>query len=286
MLCFFVSDPHGHQRRYDQLFFAIENEKPDAVFLGGDLLPGAHRSAAAQFPVVADFIEDYLAARLRALKAQMGESYPRVFLILGNDDPRRVEEELLDPKYSGVWIYMHNRRETLGDHLVFGYSCVPPSPFQLKDWERYDVSQYVEPGCVSPEEGRRTVPVELSEVRYGTIKDDLVQMTGDQLLTDSIMLFHAPPYNTALDRAALDGKKIDHAPLDVHVGSVAIRKFILLRQPLITLHGHIHESASITGSWREQLGSTHCFSAAHRGPELALIRFDPAAPEKATRHLL
>ena len=89
-----------------------------------------------------------------------------------------------------------------------------------------------------------------------------------------------------LDRAALDGRMIDHVPLDVHVGSVAIRKFILSRQPRITLHGHIHESAAITGSWSQQLGDTWCLGAAHRGPELCLVAFDPADPARATRRLL
>ncbi|MBE0646105.1 MAG: metallophosphoesterase [Bacteroidetes bacterium] len=286
MLCFFVSDLHGHQHRYEQLFAAIGRERPDAVLLGGDLLPGAHRATASQFPVVTDFIEDYLAAQLRSLQEELGDEYPRVFLILGNDDPRRVESALLGVEHTALWTYLHGRRDTVGEHPVYGYSYVPPSPFQLKDWERYDVSRYVEPGCISPEEGRRSVPADLSETRYATIQDDLAALTADADLARAIMLFHAPPYNTALDRAALDGRKIDHAPLDVHVGSVAIRKFILQRQPRITLHGHIHESASITGNWKEQLGECWCYSAAHRGPELALVRFDPNAPENATRELL
>jgi len=79
---------------------------------------------------------------------------------------------------------------------------------------------------------------------------------------------------------------VDHAPLDVHVGSVAIRRFIEERQPLVTLHGHIHESARLTGSWREQIGRTHCLSAAHDRPELALVRFDPSDAAGATRALL
>jgi Icc-related predicted phosphoesterase len=79
---------------------------------------------------------------------------------------------------------------------------------------------------------------------------------------------------------------IDNTPLDIHAGSIAIRRFIEKRQPLITLHGHIHESTRITGSWRERLGRTWAFSAAHEGAELALVRFDPTEPEKATRALI
>jgi Icc-related predicted phosphoesterase len=100
------------------------------------------------------------------------------------------------------------------------------------------------------------------------------------------MLFHAPPYRTDLDRAALDGHTFEHVPLDVHIGSIAIRRFIEERQPLVTLHGHVHESARITGSWRQRIGRTWCFSAAHDGPELALVRFDLEDPGAATRELI
>ena len=79
---------------------------------------------------------------------------------------------------------------------------------------------------------------------------------------------------------------MDHVPLDVHVGSIAIRRFIEARQPRLTLHGHVHESARLTGSWQDRIGRTVCLSAAHDGPELALVRFDLDRPEEATRELL
>jgi len=69
----------------------------------------------------------------------------------------------------------------------------------------------------------------------------------------------------------------------VHVGSIAVRRFIETRQPHLTLHGHIHESARLTGSWRDRIGRTLLLSAAHDGPELALIRFDLEHPGNAIR---
>jgi len=120
---------------------------------------------------------------------------------------------------------------------------------------------------------------------YTTISDDLKKLAGDDPMDNAIFLFHTPPYKTNLDRAALDNKKIDHVPLDVHVGSIAVKSFIEERQPLITLHGHVHESARITGSWKDRIGRTHAFSAAHDGKELALIRFNPEQPERASRQL-
>lgn len=156
----------------------------------------------------------------------------------------------------------------------------------LKDWERYDVSRYVDPGCISPETGYRSVEVPANGKRYRTIQKDLEDLTGDQDLSRFICLFHSPPHKTKLDRAGLDGQTVDHVPLDVHVGSIAIRRFIEERQPLVTLHGHIHESTRITGSWRDRLGRTYLFNAAHDGPELALIRFDLEDLHSAERELI
>jgi Icc-related predicted phosphoesterase len=285
MLCFFASDLHGHQHRYDALFDHIESEHPDAVFLGGDLLPSHARSAVGRYPAAREFIPDYLALRLQALRQKLDDRYPRVFLILGNDDPRLHEKHLREECYKALWTYMHKERVSWQGHEIFGYAHVPPTPFRLKDWERYDVSRYVDPGCIAPEDGRHSVPVDTHALRYGSIQDDLAVLTSNVSLERAIMLFHSPPYQTMLDRAALDGRSIDHVPLDVHVGSVAIRRFIERSQPLITLHGHIHESARLTGAWQQRIGRTFCFSAAHDGAELALLRFDPASPGDATRDL-
>ena len=142
------------------------------------------------------------------------------------------------------------------------------------------------PDAVSPEEGVRSYPVSEQEKKYVTIKDDLDRLAGSQDMAKAIILFHVPPYQTKLDLSAQGGKMIDHVPLDSHLGSIAVRRFIETRQPLLTLHGHIHESARLSSSWRDRIGRTHCFSAAHDGPELSLVRFDPESLEAATRELI
>jgi len=283
--CFFASDLHGHVDRYRKLLDRMVEERPELVLLGGDLLPSFSDRRWMAGATGADFVGDFLAAEFGRAAERLGASYPRVLLILGNDDPRFQEAAFLAAAGTGVWTYAHDRRVTVGEVTVCGYTYVPPTPFLLKDWERYDVSRFVDPGCVSPEEGQRTVPVSPNEVRYGTIQRDLATLFGSGDLGRTIGLFHAPPYRTTLDRAALDGMMVDHAPLDVHIGSIAIRRFIEQRQPLLTLHGHVHESTRLTGAWRDRLGRTHLFSAAHDGPELALVRFDTNDPDGATRVL-
>lgn len=76
--------------------------------------------------------------------------------------------------------------------------------------------------------------------------------------SSAIFNFHAPPYESKLDEAPLLDKDLNPIiqggrVIMVPVGSKAVRKMIEKYQPLIGLHGHIHESS---GSMR--IGRTHC----------------------------
>lgn len=285
-LCFFVSDLHGHTDRYQKLFQAIRNERPCALFLGGDILPSSSLLLDTLDFEHEDFINGYLLKKLNGLREELGNEFPRIFVILGNDDGRFAEAGILDAAVREIWEYVHNRRVGFGEYTVFGYSFVPPTPFLLKDWEKYDVSRHVDPGCISPEEGIRSFYVPEGTIRYSTIKKDLEVLVEGKNLEKAIFLFHAPPYKTNLDRAALDGKTFDHVPMDVNVGSIAIERFIRSRQPMLTLHGHVHESSRLSHSWKDHIGKTYLFSAAYEGPELALVRFDPKNLGVATRELI
>jgi len=285
MNCFFVTDLHGSATRYQSLFRLIEAEKPDAVFLGGDLLPHGLAGWTDSNGQPGEFLADFFLPQIQSLKSKLNDDYPTIFLILGNDDPKSIEPVFLDGEQEGLWHYISQRKMSFGKYTIYGYSYVPPSPFNLKDWEKYDVSRYIGNGCISPEEGVRTIPIEPREAKYSTIKDDLIELVGSDNLSNAIFLFHTPPYKSKLDRAALDGKMLDYAPLDVHVGSIAVQRFLEDKQPLLSLHGHIHESARLTGEWQDRIGKTIAYSAAHDGDELALIRFDPNHLDNTTREL-
>jgi uncharacterized protein len=280
---FFATDLHGHRNRYEKLWTRIEQERPRAVLLGGDLLPhGLLRHPSPGF----DSFTEYLLASLRDFRSDLRDNCPVFFVILGNDDPRCEEEAFVVAADEGLIRYAHGIRSELDGFDVYGYACVPPTPFQLKDWERYDVSRFTPHGAISPEEGRRSIQVAENEIRWGTIAKDVAELVGDRSLERAIFLFHTPPYDTPLDRAALDGRSIDGVPLDLHVGSIAVRRFIEERQPLVTLHGHIHESTRMTNEWRARIGATVAINGAHDGPELSLVRLDPEHPDQATRELL
>ena len=273
-LVFFVTDLHGKTARYEALERAILNDKPAILLMGGDLLPHAYSGDS--------FITTILVPMFERLRNTMGAAYPAVMLILGNDDPRTEEETIMAWDQAGLWIYLHMREVYLYGYHFYGYSFVPPTPFRLKDWDKYDVSCNDDPGCIPPVQGIRTVVPDYNP-GCDTIKTDLLRWLVPKDLTKAVILFHTPPYNTRLDRAALDNQMIDSVPLDPCVGSVAVRDFIFEKQPFITLHGHIHESTRLTGIWKESIGKTISIQGAGEGSFLTLVKFPLERPEQAVR---
>lgn len=283
MDCFFVSDLHGKLNRYYALQKHILLHKPKIVFIGGDILPHAFLTLKDEkYGEINDFINDFLIPLFQDIRSELKENYPDIFIIMGNDDPRIEEQKLIEGQKLDLWNYIHNQKFILENIEIYGYAMVPPTPFQLKDWELYDVSRFVDPDCVPPTAGIRTVNPG-RDIEYATIANDLMDLAGSNSLENAIFLFHSPPYQTNLDRANLDGQTFDHVPLDVHVGSIAIQRFIEDKQPLLTLHGHVHESSSITGAWKDKIGKTYMFSAAYEKENLAIIKFNLSKLEAANR---
>ncbi|MFP4527279.1 MAG: metallophosphoesterase [Candidatus Kapaibacterium sp.] len=278
----FVSDLHGRKSRYEKLFAEIAARRPGAVLIAGDITPFGNGDDIPDVP----FLSEYLYNNLIELRNKMGEDYPKILIIPGNDDPAEDFRNLKKSEAEGLLNNIHMKMTNIRGFDIYGYAMIPPSPFRLKDWERYDVSRYADPESIHPTDGIRTIEADRNEILYSTIADDLERLARDIRPERSIFLFHAPPYDTSLDRAANDDKSIDHVPLDNHIGSIAIRRFIESRKPLITLHGHVHEAARITGQYSERLGDTLMLQGAHDGPELALIAFDPGNPEDNSRELI
>lgn len=280
--CFFVSDLHGSIYRYNKLIEEIKKVKPEVVFFGGDLLPHALRRVEGYN----DFAIDFLIPEFLKLKNEMKGLYPEIFLILGNDDFRSEEHKIIESEKLGIWNYLHYKFKKYQDHEIFGYTYVPITPFRIKDWEKYDlVKNNIRPGCIPIANGFKTADIDRNREKK-TIKKDMESLTVNKDLSNAIFILHSPPYNTYLDRAGLDGIKVDGKQLDVHVGSEAIRKFIEEKQPLLTLHGHIHESTKRTGQWKQKIGRTVCMNASFGGSELCLVKFNIDNLEGAERILI
>ncbi len=76
----------------------------------------------------------------------------------------------------------------------------------------------------------------------------------------AVFCIHCPPYNSTIDSAplldaTLKPVVVGGQPQYVPVGSKAVRRIIEEYQPLVALHGHIHESPG-----RHKIGRTECIN--------------------------
>lgn len=80
---------------------------------------------------------------------------------------------------------------------------------------------------------------------------------------------HGPPFDTCCDMLKSD----------IHCGSRAIRNCIEQFQPLLTLHGHIHETVDkMNGVFTSVIGATTCASCGNypQTSHIALLEVDIA----------
>ncbi len=154
----------------------------------------------------------------------------KVVMLPGNDDVFEVDRVIEE---SGRVIFPEGKLVELDDrYRMISCSWSTPSP-----WNTHRECSEEEMRAMLEREFRRT--------------DDY-----DHLVCN----FHEPPYDTVLDRAP----KLDENLKPVtkwgmvvmtHVGGRAVRELILRYQPLLSLHGHIHESPG-----HMKLGRTLCLN--------------------------
>jgi Icc-related predicted phosphoesterase len=154
----------------------------------------------------------------------------RLVMICGNDDPWVLDRVLKhssfaeDPQYQDVVL--------AGDYEVLGESRGNPTPFACpRDGDEFTLEKSI-------------------REKADKIKDP----------KRAIFILHIPPIDTNLDEAyeTDDQSRIrtrGPAALKIHAGSKAVRNVIEEKQPLLALHGHIHESPGWT-----MIGRTLCLN--------------------------
>ncbi|ACP34208.1 metallophosphoesterase [Sulfolobus islandicus Y.G.57.14] len=139
-----------------------------------------------------------------------------IFINLGNDDPEYLFEVLKESEIFKV-----------GEGEVF-------------DFNGYEIVSY---GYVNPTPWN-TFREKKEEEIYNDLSKIVSKITN---YSKAIYNFHAPPYNTNLDNAPLLDENLKPIVrggeiVYTHVGSKSIRRIIEETNPLLGLHGHIHES--------------------------------------------
>ncbi len=139
----------------------------------------------------------------------------KVYMSPGNDDHLEVDEVI---EGSDVIVNCNDRVVMVGEHEMATFAWTNPTPWETP---REKPDEELEP---------------MLESLIGRIQN----------VSTSIFNFHAPPYGYALDLAPeLTKDLVQAADRRVHVGSRAVAKMIEKYQPLLGLHGHIHESRGV-----------------------------------------
>jgi len=257
----YTADLHGNEEFYERLLIRAEKEKANAVVIGGDL---CGREGSTIKEIIKNqklFLEKFMIPLFKNFKAKNKKC--EFYVIMGNDDFRINFEVLENAEKKKILKSIHKKSVKLHRNLnIAGYSFVNPTPFRLKDWEKFDFEGDKIPPQLFFEEIRSI------EKENKTISLDLDNLKKLSSHKNTIYVIHAPPYNTKLDVIATK----------VHVGSKAVRNFIEKEQPLLTLHGHIHESPLMSGSWRDKIGNTICINVGSSYPKnklnCVIIDFD------------
>ena len=252
MKVLFTSDLHGETRLYHELLDLMQTEFAEILILGGDLLPSFAPTKRYEdmIPNQKIFVAQFL---LPFFKTLIEKTLARlIFLIPGNWDLgypclfRNPMENMVDLSQKGY-------RLPSGYELI-GYFFVPPTPFRPKTYEKMDDRESPWPPQKNPSYIRlaeqdnqlTTIDPYVYLKQGGTIEEDLQRLARPTDLKKTIYVMHSPPYGTRLD--SIQGGH--------HVGSKAIKTFVEKSQPLLTLHGHIHESPEVSGSFFDKIGET------------------------------
>jgi Icc-related predicted phosphoesterase len=164
-------------------------------------------------------MRDRLAHWIDYANERLGGSEIRIITTPGNDDPPDVDDVILERGNGRVMMMEGEIFEVAPGHEMINTGYSNPTPWHTP----------------------REFPEEF-------ISEHIAQM-AERLERPETAIFniHVPPYDTGLDVAPMLDESLAvrtsmGAQLTGPVGSTAVRELIERYQPLVSLHGHIHES--------------------------------------------
>jgi Icc-related predicted phosphoesterase len=149
----------------------------------------------------------------------------KLYMMGGNDDEQSLLDELMRTSYENV-VFCENRVVEISEHHAMVSSGIStPTPWHT--------------------------PREMTEDDLAVILEGLAKQLPDP--ARAIFNFHVPPVDSTLDTCPMLDWTTDPPSQIVKsgqavlfgAGSRAVRKTIETHQPLLSLHGHIHESGGV-----------------------------------------
>jgi uncharacterized protein len=309
MKIFFATDIHGSEICWRKFLNAAAFYKADMVILGGDvtgkvMIPIVAHNGYWQVTVRGESHRVENREALADIETQIRNrgSYPA---IVSPDELQHLSEEEgeVDRRFSVEMMHSLDRWLDMADGKLRGgqIGCI----LNGGNDDIFEIDDMIESSpCVTFAEGKVLDLGGFSMVSMGwtnpTPWDTFREAPEDELATKieavaqhvpdmgrAIFNFHAPPYGTGLD----DAPALDETLRPIHggavmkaVGSVAVRDSINEHQPLLSVHGHIHESRGIRKMGRTLAlnpGSVYGDGVLQG----AVIELDPKKA-KVTRYLL
>jgi Icc-related predicted phosphoesterase len=188
-----------------------------AIHVDRDELAALQDSDEHMEEVIAELIVERWAEWLEALEDRCAKLELPAYVMAGNDDPWALDELTFAPR---TWV-------TGADGLVLPL---------LERWSLLTCGLANE----TPWQCPRDVPESTLAERLNEIADGLDSF--DMVIAN----IHVPPHDSGLDLAPQLDLSVDPprpmTGVSASVGSESVAQFLRERQPLMSLHGHIHES--------------------------------------------
>jgi hypothetical protein len=270
MKIFFATDIHGSETCWRKFLNSAAFYKADLVVLGGDV------TGKVMVPIVAHTGHWLVTlggeerrletqAELEDVKRQIRNrgSYPA---IVTPDELKSLNEEegAVDRRFTVEMLHTLDRWLDMADGKLKGGEI--PCIVNGGNDDIWEIDDVIEASpCMNFGEGKVvdiggfhlasmgwTNPTPWNTFREAP-EDELarkIEALASQIpdMGRAIFNFHAPPYGTGLDEApALDASlRPTHGGAVLKpVGSTAVREGILKHQPMMSVHGHIHESRGV-----------------------------------------
>lgn len=257
MKLFCTSDIHQFPNKWKLLVGEALEVKPDIVCIAGDLFSNDF-GIQGQLRLI-PHIEKYL--------KKINAGNIKVVATIGNDDNPNMIPSLLEWQSQGLINFLNCSSVSIHGINFVGMHYVPDYPFAFKQWVAPDSKD--NPRIHPKRLGKPCVMNDKNEFVYidnfqeyfmnkKSIQEHLKSLSESTDMRKSVYLIHCPPAGCNLDLCG-------HGE---HVGSQVVTDFIVETQPLLTLHGHIHESFERSGKWYAEINETLAIQAGQVGKEL------------------
>jgi len=247
-----VTDLHGDKNKYEKLLNMAIDNNIKVIVNGGDMLPKQCDRHQEQ-PI---FINEYLRDYFKRLK-----QYDIKYLaMLGNDDLSSVDKMFngLCNEFDNVY-NMAQYKLVINGYEFIGMNYILDHPFGCKDRvimeDNYIFQRQLMPyALLSNDVYYDTINnwIEYATTKLPKMYDILNELPKPNDSSKTIYITHIAPSGLKLGQLLYQ---------DLDIGSVDIYNFFKEKQPLLTLHGHIHESPDTqTGKWINTINKTTCIN--------------------------